>query len=104
MIPDFPHNISIGPILFLNYEESLVLSNLNSNLLRFHCAHPNVHSQELFFGESKSKKSSIQKIAYFCTFIRIHRDKLCLVEKFLVSFTYSTFHLTCLKSLTIYLS
>ena len=33
----------IGPILFLYYEESLVLSNLNSNLLRFHCAHPTIH-------------------------------------------------------------
>ena len=65
MIPDFPHNIRIRlallktfllrpdvkgrnkkkliePILFLYYEESLVSSNLNSNLLRFHCAHPNV--------------------------------------------------------------
>ena len=30
----------IGPILFLYYEDSLVSSNLNSNLLRFHCAHP----------------------------------------------------------------
>ena len=26
----------------LHYEESLVSSNLNSSLLRFHCAHPNV--------------------------------------------------------------
>ena len=65
MIPDFPHNIfsklrqptgqrlsnvrtqqtkiSIGPILFLYYEESLVSSNLNSKQLRFHGAHPNVH-------------------------------------------------------------
>ena len=34
---------SIRPILFLYYEESLVSSNLNSNLLRFHCAHPNVN-------------------------------------------------------------
>ena len=33
----------IRPILFLYYEESLVSSNLNSNLLRFHCAHPNVN-------------------------------------------------------------
>ena len=33
---------SIVPILFLYYEESLVSSNLNSNLLRFHCAHPTV--------------------------------------------------------------
>ena len=34
----------IGPIVFLYYEESLVSSNLNSKLLRFHSAHPNVHS------------------------------------------------------------
>ena len=33
----------IGPIVSLYYEESLVSSNLNSNLPRFHCAHPNVH-------------------------------------------------------------
>ena len=33
---------SIGPILFLYNEESLVSSNLNSNILWFHCAHPNV--------------------------------------------------------------
>ena len=26
------------------YEESLVSSNLNSNLLRFHCVHPNLHT------------------------------------------------------------
>ena len=32
----------IGPIIFLYYEESLASSNLNSKLLRFHCAHPNV--------------------------------------------------------------
>jgi hypothetical protein len=38
---------SIGPILFLYYEESLVSSNLNSNLLRFHCAHPNVYTTVL---------------------------------------------------------
>ena len=44
--------ISIGPILFLYYEESLLSSNLNSNLLRFHCAHPNVpmyHILKLFY-------------------------------------------------------
>ena len=35
---------SIGPILFLYYEESLVSSNLNSKQLRFHGAHPNVQS------------------------------------------------------------
>ena len=32
---------SIGPILFLYYEESLVSSNLNSKLFRFHCVRPN---------------------------------------------------------------
>ena len=32
---------SLGPILFLYYEESLVSSNLNSKLFRFHSAHPN---------------------------------------------------------------
>ena len=35
---------SIGPILFLYYEESLESSNLNSKQLRFHGTHPNVHS------------------------------------------------------------
>ena len=34
---------SIGPILFLYYEESLVSSNLNSKLFRFHCVRPNLH-------------------------------------------------------------
>ena len=31
-----PNKISIGPILFVYYEESLVLSNLNSKLVGFH--------------------------------------------------------------------
>ena len=52
MIPDFPHTIeirlgpsiffSMGTMLFLYYEESLVSSILNSKLFRFHSAHPNV--------------------------------------------------------------
>ena len=62
MIPDFSHSIKnldnqqgrvrtqqfffIGPISFLCYEESLLSSNLNSKLLRFHCAHPNVNTKE----------------------------------------------------------
>ena len=37
--------ISIGPILFLYYEESLVSSNLNSKQLRFHGVRPNKSSQ-----------------------------------------------------------
>ena len=53
MIPDWSQQtkISIGPILFLYYEEILVSSYLNSNLLRFHCAHPNVgtYLSNLFF-------------------------------------------------------
>ena len=36
----------IGAILFLYCEESLVLSNLNSKLFRFHCVRPNVHTIE----------------------------------------------------------
>ena len=40
--------VLIRPILFLHYEESLVSSNLNSNLLRFHCAHPNVHIKKSY--------------------------------------------------------
>ena len=34
--------ISIGPILFLYYEESLISSNFNSKQLRFHGVRPNV--------------------------------------------------------------
>ena len=35
----------IGPILFLYYEESLVVSsNLNSKLFRFHCVRPTQHT------------------------------------------------------------
>jgi hypothetical protein len=34
---------SIGPILFLYYEESLVSSNLNSKLFRFSCVRPSQH-------------------------------------------------------------
>jgi len=35
-MPGSNKKISIGPILFLGYEESLVSSNLNSKQLRFH--------------------------------------------------------------------
>jgi hypothetical protein len=34
----------MGPILFLYYEESLVSSNLNSKLFRFHSAHPKLYT------------------------------------------------------------
>ena len=34
----------MGPILFLYYEVSLVSSNLNSKLLRFHSFRPNVYT------------------------------------------------------------
>ena len=36
--------IPIWPILFLYYEESLISSNLNSNLLWFPCFRPNIHT------------------------------------------------------------
>ena len=45
----------IGPILVLCYEESLVLSNLNSNLLRFHCAHPNIHVFKIPVGKRRKE-------------------------------------------------
>ena len=35
----------MGPILFLYYEETLVPSNLNSKLFRFHSAHPNLDTK-----------------------------------------------------------
>ena len=72
MIPDFPDNIRdsqqgrelaksgsnkkkiILPILFLYYEESLVSSNLNSKLLRFHNVRPNVHTREFLHEMSNS--------------------------------------------------
>ena len=38
----------MGPILFVEYEESLVSSNFNSNLFRFHSAHPNLHAFFIF--------------------------------------------------------
>ena len=41
----------IGPILFLYYEESLVSSNLNSKLFRFHCVGPNIGAQKRFQSE-----------------------------------------------------
>ena len=37
------HLFLMGPIVFLYYKESLVSSNLNSNLIKFHCAHPTVY-------------------------------------------------------------
>ena len=43
---------SIGPILFLYYEEILVLSNLNSKLFRFYCVRPNVHMCSIHFWKS----------------------------------------------------
>ena len=38
---------SMGPILFLYYEESLVSSNLNSKLFSFHCVRSTVHTSYL---------------------------------------------------------
>ena len=51
MIPDFPYDIRIRLARLIFFCccvlkllcLCLVLSNLNSNLLRFHCAHPNVN-------------------------------------------------------------
>ena len=40
---------SIGPILFLFYEESLVSSNLNSKLFMLHCVRPSLHTYKVYF-------------------------------------------------------
>ena len=63
--------ISIGPILFLHYQESLVQSsNLNSKQLRCHGAHPNVNivstitvmnAAETFEGGNYSRAETICK-------------------------------------------
>ena len=50
---------SIRPILFLYYEESLVSSNLNSKLFRFHCVRPNLHSNH------GNRKKARKKLAFF---------------------------------------
>ena len=57
-------NILIYTILFLYYGESLVSSNLNSNLLRFHCAHPTVRRYILFIYRvpSRSKLDQLLKM------------------------------------------
>ena len=61
--------ISIGPILFLYYEESLVSSNLNSKLFRFHSAHPTVHSVHLTIGLMRNilKQWDIRNTQYVLT-------------------------------------
>ena len=71
MIPDFPHNIEYDwpnwffllrpdvslslPCWLSQYRRSLVSSNLNSKLFRFHCVRPNLHNAIC----SKFKWSSI---------------------------------------------
>ena len=45
--------ISIGPILFLYYEESLLSSNLNSKLFRFHCVKLTIHTHPIKHTVSK---------------------------------------------------
>ena len=44
---DTTKKILAGPVLFLYYEESLVLSNLNSELFRFHCVRPDIHTRQI---------------------------------------------------------
>ena len=49
--------ISIGPILFLCYEESLVSSNLNSKQLRFHGAHPSLDPKKKHLALKQGRNS-----------------------------------------------
>ena len=59
----------IGPVLFSYYEESLVSSNLNSKLFRFHSAHPTVHSVHLTIGLMRNilKQWDIRNTQYVLT-------------------------------------
>ena len=55
---------SIGPILFLYYEESLLSSSLNSKLFWFHCVRPNTDT----FSIAYSSFSSVLLKVLFRTF------------------------------------
>ena len=57
-------------MLFLYYEESLVSSNLNSNLLRFHCVRPNVYIP-LFLKRYTLRHMSITDGARYSQFLSI---------------------------------
>ena len=49
-------------LIFVHYEESLLSSNLNSKLFRFHIAHPNLHTAHLlrsWLWLSRIRKNSI---------------------------------------------
>jgi hypothetical protein len=52
----------MGPISFLYYEGSLVLSNLNSKLFRFHSAHPIIHTSSEFLKEEKIKSKALERL------------------------------------------
>ena len=94
---------SIRPILFLYYEESLVSSNLNSKLFRFHCVRPNVHitldissihfvmNPMQFQTLNSSWQSNFLKIKYV---LRIYQQNLLrFTPGFSAHFPISTLHL-----------
>ena len=108
MIPDFPHDIrirlaqlrlsnvrmqhktiSILPILFLYYEESLVSSNLNSNILWFHCVRPKLDTPALhvYVGLTLIQESRVCR----CT-LYINNHKLCFLLWTLANVHDVTFH------------
>ena len=66
---------SIGSILFLYYEKSLVSSNLNLKLFRFHCVRPNLHSN-----------------TYIASFHPIvQRFRPCIVPQYYIEGTYTLY-------------
>ena len=88
MISEFPHSITetasraenlqrqdttkknlMGPILFLYYEESLVSSNLNSKLLRFHSVRPSRHAPSHFDDKLTFLKDLLAKHDRRCPFL-----------------------------------
>ena len=85
--------ISIMPIFFLYYEESLVSSNFNSSLLRFHFARPRVKylltvcraRKDTYFRTESEDVSIVQKMQFDDRFLAKDR-KLSL----------RTIHTTCI--------
>ena len=87
---------SIQPILSLYYEESLVSSNSKSNLLRFHCAHPNLgtflHNWQHLLGNEGYRNNLMILLCHFLKvglllymiFVHLHYFLIYILEFFLL--------------------
>ena len=119
MIPDFPHNIGknkIGPIesfllhpddalslpcwlsqFSLYYEESLVSSNLNSNLLRFYCVRPNLNIIHKYIVSSHELLHLNYFFTSFCS-MEINNSILLFIRDYRVNLRSSIFQ--CSRSIS----